>query len=885
MTRRTTRSRRAAGRPDAARRVILVAFFLSGFAGLMHQVIWAKLLVRLIGTTALAQATVLAVFMGGLAIGALAFGRRADRRERPLRTYVALEFAIGAYGLALPLLVELAGFGYVALAGHFFENPSLKLLLRFALAILVVLAPAVWMGGTLPILAKHLIRAVQETRRHVGDLYALNSFGAAIGAGVAGFVALPSLGVYASLVVTSLLNLAAGALVWRPAAREAPAAAEKPPRRTKGRRQTAPPVYRADQYVVALAALALSGFAAMGYEVLFTRVIALAFGASTYSFSVMLICFITGIALGSTIVSRIKVRNPLWLFGASQMAVVAALLVATPLVARLPYLITLLRITLREGPLGFELYQFGKAALCLAVLLVPTTCLGFSFPLVAQIEMRQPQRVGMTVGSTYAWNTLGNVLGALGTTLILLPILGLLGAFHLHLALNATAALAVLLVAREVPLVRRLAATAAAASVVAAYGLAGGDWPDPINLAPNHLHLREGPDPSLDSRRRAEHPASSFAAWKNRYVLDRKSERILFFEEDAHTTVLVAGEGERAVLFVNGKPDASSNPQDLDTQLLMGHAPLFLAAEARSLLVIGHGSGITLGGALLHPIEHADVVEISQGVLGADVVFAKHNHRALADRRVRVYEEDGQTFLRTTPRRYDVIISAPSNPWMAGVSDLFTVEFLEDARSKLNPGGVFTFWFHTYWQSDETVQMLLRTLRAVFPHVILAADNDFGNAIALAAARPIEPQFDAMERRYRKPAIQRDLARAGIPNFEAFLSHFRISEERIPRLVGIGPVNTAARQRLEYAAPRSFFSGEHSYVLEKADPLIAGSAGTNDLVLDRYLAYREAIGNPVTREALVVAARYAETLKGYGDAVARSILARARRASKAGPVE
>ena len=336
MARQTRRSRHAAGRRDAARGAILAAFFLSGFAGLMHQVIWAKLLVQLIGATAHAQATVLAVFMGGLAIGAVTFGRRADRRQRPLRTYVVLELAIGVYGLLLPLLVELTGFGYVALAERFFESSSLKLVLRIGLAILVVLAPAVWMGGTLPILAKHLIRAVQETRRHVADLYALNSFGAALGAGVAGFVALPSLGVYGSLVVASLLNLAAGALVWRPSARAASASAEKSPRRAKARSQTAPPVYRTDQYVVALVALALSGVAAMGYEVLFTRVIALAFGASAYSFSVMLVCFITGIALGSRVVSRIEVRNPLWLFGASQLAVVAALLIATPLVARLP---------------------------------------------------------------------------------------------------------------------------------------------------------------------------------------------------------------------------------------------------------------------------------------------------------------------------------------------------------------------------------------------------------------------------------------------------------------------------------------------------------------------------------------------------------------------
>jgi spermidine synthase/MFS family permease len=874
--RRTGKKRSAA---SAASAQLLFAFFLSGFAGLMHQVVWAKLLVRLIGSTAVAQATVLAVFMAGLAAGALFFGRRADRRLRPLRTYLALEVAIGVYCLALPLLVSLGGLGYVALASQFFESTGLKLVLRLGLAALVVLAPAVWMGGTLPVLARHLIRSLEETRHQVANLYALNSFGAALGAAVAGFLALPSLGVHGALVWASMLNFVAAALVWRPAVGETLAADSRETRSHKKRRrphesrvERAP--YGSAQYGVALGALALTGFAAMGYEVLFTRVIALAFGASAYSFSIMLTCFIAGIALGSAIVSRLKVNNPLWLFGASQLAVVVALLAATPLVERLPFLITQLRVGLQGAPLGFELYQLGKAALCLVVLLVPTTCLGFSFPLVAQIEVRQPDRIGTSVGSTYAWNTLGNVLGALGTALVLLPVLGTLNAFHLNLVLNASAALAVLWVAREVPAARRLVAVGVAGLALAVYAGGGAGWLDSIQLAPNHLHLRAGPAASLDAAARAMHHTSSFEAWQRSYVLSRFPEKILLFEEDSHNTVLVVGEGESVVLFVNGKPDASSNPQDLGTQLLLGHAPLFLAPRARSLLVIGHGSGITAGAALLHPIETADVVEISRGVLEADAVFAVHNHRVLSDRRVRVYEEDGQSFLRTTPRRYDLIVSEPSNPWMAGVSDLFTVEFLESARDRLNPGGVFTFWFHTYWQSDETVQMLLRTMRSVFPHVVLVADNDFGNVIAVGSERRMDPDFPAMERRYQTASIRRDLARMGIPGLEALLSHFRISGPRIDALAGGGPLNTVGRQRLEYAAPRSFFSGENSFVLDGFDPLIQGEPPANELLLDRYLSHRAARGDPVSDETLIEAARYAQGMGGYGGKVARSILAR-----------
>ncbi len=200
-----SKAKRARAQEQAAKQrvrvLVLAAFFLSGLAGLMHQVVWAKLLVQLLGSTASAQATVLAVFMGGLALGAVAIGRRVDRVGQPLRTYAALEFAIAAYCMLLPLLVAVAGEGYVGLATRFFDALGTKALLRVALAFLVVLVPAVMMGGTLSALARHLIGSPEETQREVGSLYSLNSFGAVLGAALAGFVALPHLGIHGSLAV------------------------------------------------------------------------------------------------------------------------------------------------------------------------------------------------------------------------------------------------------------------------------------------------------------------------------------------------------------------------------------------------------------------------------------------------------------------------------------------------------------------------------------------------------------------------------------------------------------------------------------------------------------------------------------------------------------
>jgi spermidine synthase len=866
---------------DGVQTTIYAAFFLSGLAGLMHEVVWTKQLVQLIGSTAYAQAAVLAAFMGGLALGSVLLGRRVDRAGRPLRTYVILELLIAGYCLLLPVFLHVAGLGYVALGTQFFESASFKGLSRFVLSLLVVLFPSVLMGGTLPVLARHLIGQVSQTQRRVAGLYGLNNFGAVLGAGIAGFVALPLVGVYPSLAIASLCNLAAGALVVPLARREGAAAGAPPMSAPAEGRAPAGQAYRTEQYVVTLVALALSGFAAMGYEVLFIRIIGLAFGSSTFSFTVMLMSFITGIGLGSAIVSRLRVRRPLWLLAISQLAVVVALIAATPLVSRLPYLLALLRIDLQAPALGFELFQLAKASLCLAVLLLPTTCLGFSFPLVAQVQARHPSQVGARVGSTYAWNTVGNVLGVVGTSLVLVPWLGLLGAFHFNLALNLAAGVALLVVAGEVALGRRFAAAATAAVVSAAYLAAGTGWSDSISRARGHLRIRSRPESSLSPLLRSLHPLSSFDSWKRTFVAREAETPFFFFEEDAHATVLVSGdEKDDLTLYVNGKADAGLG-RDVGHQLLIAHVPLFMVPQARTLLVIGHGSGMTSGSALRHPIEQMDVVEISPAVLHADALFADRNYGALQDPRVRTYVDDAQSFLRTVPRTYDVIISQPTNPSIKGVGGLFTVEFFEHVRDKLNQGGAFAFWFQEYEQSDEMVELVLRTLGAVFPHVQVFRDFGFLNLFAVASLERIEPDFEAMERRYGHPAVRADLARIGVPNLAGFLAHHSVSEERFPKLLRPGPLNRVGHQRLEYSAPRSFFWDQDSGFLERFDPFLLNGDQETDALLDRYLAHRKNEGDPAHRKELLAAQRYVEAGGQYGAALGEALQARARRAPPA----
>ena len=854
------------------RTTLWIAFLLSGLAGLMHQVVWAKLLVQLIGATAHAQATVLAVFMGGLALGAVFFGRWVDRSGRALRTYVWLELAIAGYCLILPLLLFVASDGYAALASQFFESTGLKLGLRVILAVLVVLPPAILMGGTLPALARHLIGDVQQTRRRVAQLYALNSFGAVLGAGIAGFVVLPIFGVYGSLILACLTNVIAG-LVLLPAARREPVTAElpKPP---LARTEDAY-VYRADQRVIAVIALALSGFSAMAYEVLFSRIIALAFGSTTHSFSAMLMSFIAGIAIGSSIASRIRIRHPLWLLGVAQLMIVIGLAAATPLIERMPYLISLARVALQDTGAGYELFQLIKALLCLSILLIPTICLGLAFPLVAHIQTTDARLVGGSVGSTYAWNTIGNVLGATLTSLVILPAIGLLNAFHLSLAVNLTAGFVLIAACeRQIKLLYRTAAVVVTGCICGVYLLLGNGWVNAINLAHDHLYIWSGPN--SDEADRAVHPLASFDTWKRTYTLSPSSERIQFFAEDAHATVLVKGNEQQRTLYINGKPDASTNREDMETQLLFAHIPLFMSLQVRSVMMLGYGSGITLGATLTHPVEHVDLVEISGAVLKADVAFRNANREALSDPRVKVFEEDGLSFLRTTPRQYDLVVSEPSNPWMKGISDVFTVDFFETVRDSLRPNGVFTFWFHTYLQEAETIQLVLRTLASVFPHAMIFSDNDSGNLIVLGSMKKLKADFANMEARFQTAEVQADLRQIGTPSLLALLTHHRFSEKRFSTLTGSGPLNTAMHQRLEYAAIRAFFAGAQSYFIEKQDPLVRSFRPPVDILLDHYLDWRKRDKRPVMPEELMTAARYVLSLGGYGKNVATALQGRAR---------
>ncbi|MBM3986883.1 MAG: tetratricopeptide repeat protein [Planctomycetes bacterium] len=890
--------------PTRQRGLVLLALFLSGLAGLMHEVVWAKLLANLTGSTAKAHAVVLAVFMGGLALGAVLFGRGSDKRDRPLRVYVWLEVLIGLYCIALPFLTQGAGALYEGLAAATFEQPGLKLALRLVLSLVVVLAPAVMMGGTLPVLARYLIDEVAQTRKAVASLYALNNIGAVLGSGVAGFYLLPQLGIWSALAVASSMNFLAAGLVWLADARGAGT-----PKEVAAQASESGPQYTAGQFRATLWALALSGFAAMGYEIVFLRVIGLGFGSSNNSFTVMLMCFITGIGIGSWIVSVVDIKRPLWWLAASQVAVLLSLLAITPVIERLPYFISSMRTELLvfedptqpllpsgEVPGGYELFLAGQAAYCFLMLLLPTICIGFGFPLVSQIQARSAARIGGTVGNTYAWNTVGNVLGVIVTSLVLMPMLGMDGAFHMNLALNAVAIALLLVAAADAAFVLRVTAAVATVAGMVAYSVQGflevrgervASWARTIRQSEGHLRLRKGPPADADALLLSRHAASNFEWWKKTHLRD-PDPRVDGWDdfglwEDADASVMGVRRERLAAIYINSKGDASTGPLDMITFLLSGHIPMFFLpkqdGDKANVMVIGHGSGVTTGAISLYDeVERIDVVEISKAVLDADKLFTAANHGVLENPKTHVYLDDARTFLRTVPRKYDLIVSQPSNPWIAGIGSLFTVDFFEDCRDRLEQGGIMMVWFHHYEQSNETIQLITRTIHEVFPHVqcFLTFESD---TIGLASMEPLPVDFAAMESLFDRPQIRSDLARVGVYNLSGLLAYHGANPAHFAALVGQGPLNTDDHQRLEYLGARNMFLGRNANLLEVDPGFDLQGDGLTDSLLDRYLLWREAQGEPLHQPEFQATLASVENILTRDHRMAQSLRSRAPRAT------
>ncbi len=729
---------------------------LSGFAALLYETAWTGEFTFVFGTSKLAVATVLAAYMAGLAIGAGLSARLASRIRRPVLAYGFLELGIALAALAVPFLIRLGMRVFVAMFGGLAELPdsgaASQTVFFLVAAFLILLVPTALMGATLPLLARHAVKSEEELGARVGSLYAVNTLGAVAGTLFTAFVLVPRLGLSATVWVGAGVNglvfAAAAALSW--GSGPLPVSVARGGHAKSG----------ASPGRWILPAILLSGVASFTYEVLWTRLLGHVLGGSVYAFATMLATFLLGIALGSAVASRFAgdreraVRG----FALSQVGIAVASLLAFSLLDRIP------ELAMRLGTgRGTELLANGSVAAC--GLLPGALFIGATFPFAVRILARDERDAANASGRVFAWNTVGAIAGAIGAGFVFVPELGYAGTMAGAASVNLTL------------------------SAIALLAGGGRRWlvASAVGVAVFFLLRPATPWAVLRSSALARVPAGG---------------DVVYYRVGRTTTVLLLDEGGSWVLNTDGLPESEipvTGPHagQMRTTRWMAAMPVLARPETRSMLMIGLGGGMALE-AVPGSVESIDVVELEPAVVEANrALSGKRVRDPLADPRVKVCVNDARGAMLITDKRYDSIVSQPSHPWTAGASHLYTREFFEIVRERLEPGGVFVQWMGLPFVDQELFRTLVATLLTVFPEVRVYHPA-VGTALFVASDEPISVERTSPEAIANN---REDMLRVGVLTPEDVAIRLVIDEEEARRLAAGAQITTDRHNLLQSRSP------------------------------------------------------------------------------------
>jgi spermidine synthase len=784
--------------------LIYLLFFLSGAAALVYQVVWVRSLTLVFGGSHLAVTAVLSIFMAGLAIGGYAVGRRVDRVRKPLRLYGVLELGIAASALVFAGLMSLYPSIYVALARGRDDATLYLTVVRMLFALVALIVPTALMGGTLPVLSRFVSRQPENLRNHLSFLYGFNTLGAVFGALLAGFVLLRLYSVSATLYVAVAVNVfigivsialqetAAGTLSPPDDARtpaEAAAAGEPSLAAAEGRRDLLP-------LRLVLWGIGISGFCALGYEVLWTRILTIAVGASVYGFTVILVAFLTGIALGSEAygllakVLRIGVpgtRRLVSWFGWTQFVIGTTALMVTVYLRDIPAnAVRLQGYFLGTEAASFQARVWANFALAFLYMVVPALFMGAAFPIAGEALARHRKAVGRAVGDVLAVNTVGAILGSAVSGFLLIRVFGIERSLQFLAVVNVGLGLTVLASLRKP---RWLPAGVAAGTLAVMAFLA---------MNPGAARLW---DRKYFAIFRSNQPEAFRTPEMVREAVDNTD--VLYYAEGADSIVsVIKVKGGEQAFITNGRIEASTHLREQQLQFTLGHLPVLLSGHPKDVLVVGMGSGMTAGAAAVHPgVERLTVVEIEARVLEAARTFEAYNHRVLDNPKVQVVLNDGRNFLMSTDRTFDVITADPIHPWFRGAGYLYSSEYFALAAERLRPGGVIAQWLPLYELTPKDLASVIRTFQRHFPHTMMWLTHYDAVLVGSHSAFVID-EAD-LERRIADPAVSGDLKRVTMGSASDLLSYFVMGTEGMARFGQNGTLNTDDRLYLEFSAPFS----------------------------------------------------------------------------------
>jgi spermidine synthase len=770
--------------PHAGDRRAVVALHLSfaasGCAALIYQVVWFQLLSLSIGASALSTGVVLATFLGGMCVGSLCVvrvGARA-RLPHPLYLYALIELAIGALGVLALYGLPAAGRVYTAWAG----TGTLEVVLRVIVAALCIVPSTILMGATLPVVARWIGESRAGSAR-LGSLYAANIAGGVLGSVLAGFYLLRAHDASVATVVAVALNVAAGTVSFALATGVS---------RSSGASQTLPRAAHASASWSVLIVAALSGMTALSAEVLWTRHLSLLLGGTVYTFALIVALFLLGLGMGSSLGAVLGLRvHPIRALSVCQLLLCAAIAWAAHTIGRsLPY--WPIDVTLPIPPL--TALQLDVVRIAWAIL--PAAILwGASFPLALAAARGEGQS---GVARVYAANTAGAIAGALITTFALVVTLGSQRAQQLTI-LAAGCAGVLLLVAPEAPTSRTRRAATGMGALLGAFVLAST-----VPVLP---------------------PA--FVAY-GRFLPTRGMDaNVVYVGEGLTASIAVTREPSGILTYHNaGKTQASTYPQDLRLQRMLGHLTTLVPERPASVLVIGLGAGITAGAVSIDPaVERVVVAEIEPLVPAvASRFFAAQNFGVVENAKVELRIDDGRHYIATSRDKFDAITSDPLDTWVKGAAALYTREFWELCKSRLNPGGVVTVFLQLYETSDEAVQSEIATFLEAFPNGTVFANTVDGrgyDAVLLGRVDDSAIDIERIQARLASAAygpVTRSLNEVGFNSAVDLLATYVARGDELAQWIRGAPINTDRTLRLQYIAA----DGLNVY---RADEIFRGLVG------------------------------------------------------------
>ncbi len=733
-----------------ARNLFFAVFTASGFAGLIYESIWTNYLRLFLGHAAYAQTLVLAVFMGGMALGSWLCATYSQRWGNLLLGYALVEAIIGVCALIFhPLYVQFLDLAYTRLMPGL-GSPALVSVFKWTTASLFILPQSVLLGMTFPLMAAGILRRFpQSSGATIAMLYFTNSIGAAAGVLAGGFLFIAWWGLPGTLAAAGVINISAAVVVWREVRKHRPLEEKERNAARPGTGGVSSIAYR-----VLLGVALLTGASSFIYEIGWIRMLNLVLSSSTHAFELMLCAFITGLALGGLWIRRRidGLKQPVRVLAFVQMAMGAMALATLPLYGHTFKVMAWLIGSLEKTATGYALFNIASNGIALVIMLPATFCAGMTLPLITAILLRDGQGE-KSIGAVYAFNTIGCILGIFIAVHIAMPMLGLKGMLALGAGIDIALGLA--LAWRSFP-TARIPALATAAGVAALLAAMFGVTFDEDKM--------------------------NSGVYRSGILGDAGKDAVLYHHDGKTSTVSVVKIGNILSIRTNGKSDASINLSaesgeydDESTQIMLGAMPLLLHPRAKTAAVVGWGSGMTTSILASTPqLDRVDSVEIEPAMIQAAELFRPRVDRAYTDPRNHVYVEDAKTFFSLYNRKYDIIVSEPSNPWVSGVAGLFSKEFYKRVKDHLNEDGLLVQWLQLYEIDMPLVASVFEALSSQFSDYVVYITDD-SDVIILARPQGVIPGPDPGG--LSEPVLSNELKRVRINGLQDVLAR-RLGDKR-----------------------------------------------------------------------------------------------------------